>query len=158
MPQNPSTGLVSREELESFLDDQGLRPRMGALLADRQYALPSRRWIQGVFTPFWKDLCSQLDIHKYAPERNDCDKSARLASAWAAICHARTPGAPVAGLAFGEFWYVKDNPIAAHALCLAVTRNDSGGLALSFFEAIPVIAGLVELSPTEIVSCTAYRI
>lgn len=158
MPQELTTQLVTRNELELFLNDQGLRPSMGGLLADRQYALPLRGWIMGVFTPFWKDLCRQLDIHKYAPERNDCDKSSRLAAAWAAICHARTPGAPVAGLAFGEFWYVKDNPVAAHALCVAVTRNDSGGLALLFFEAIPVVAGLVELTPTEIVSCTAYRI
>ena len=85
MPQELTTQLVTRNELELFLNDQGLRPSMGGLLADRQYALPLRGWIMGVFTPFWKDLCRQLDIHKYAPERNDCDKSSRLAAAWSKI-------------------------------------------------------------------------
>ncbi len=89
-------------------------------LADRAYALPTRRWMLGPFADALRRLQFEFRVNKWTAEDNDCDDFARLAAAFAQVLHANTPDRPAAtALAVGELWYVQDGG-AGHAIVFAI--------------------------------------
>jgi hypothetical protein len=131
-------------------------PFYGFLLGSAQYVLPSPTWLFGPLASAWLKFVQAMGVSGYAPEKNDCDKAARLCAAFAGILHARTPGAPNAGLAFGEFWYVRAVG-GSHAINVAIAAGDQPTtFDLLFME--PQNGKQVHLTREEIESCTGYHI
>jgi hypothetical protein len=93
-------------------------------MADRNYAMPTRGWLEKVFGAALWSFQAFFKVLNWTDEANDCDDFARLAAAFAQILHFLTPGRPPAtALAIGELWYVTDEG-GGHAINIAVCGEE----------------------------------
>lgn len=109
-------------------------------IADRRYAALDLGFLATTFSADLGAWNFQL-FGKYAEEVRDCDDFARFAASVAQLWNAKSENEGHA-LAFGEFWYVKDNG-DAHAINVALVE---GGKVV-FFE--PQTQRIVELTESE---------
>ncbi len=111
---------VEATELESLALEAGFACLSGASIADRSYALPSKRWVVGdYFEALWA-FQHALMVGKWKEEENDCDDFARMAAAFAQLLHHRTIDKDKAtALAIGELWF-QQAPGVGHAINIAV--------------------------------------
>jgi len=93
------------------------------ILVDKNYVCPSREWVKKYYK-WYLDICWKMEL-KWKPDY-DCDDFARLAAAYAQISHYTTewkgPGVKPEGLAFGEYFYVRENG-SAHAINLILVEQ-----------------------------------
>jgi len=117
-------------------------------IADRSYAAMQQGFLEQAFSESLKKWVLELGI-RYQQECEDCDDFARFAASVAQLWNAKSANEGHA-LAFGEFWYVKDNG-DAHAINIALVE---GGKVV-FYE--PQTQRIVELSEIEKWNATMIR-
>lgn len=101
-------------------------------------------------------------LSDYGDERNDCEDFARRCATYACDLHAGNTGQKT-GLAFGEFYFTRDDG-GGHAINVAVVaderaaglHSDSGAPKLLFFE--PQTGKVISLTETERSSCRLLKI
>lgn len=125
--------------------------RVPVILADESYLLPSYHWLSNTFPAVLRDYKNRIAVI-YARNTNDCDDYARIAAALAQYLNFQT-GAEAA-LAFGEFWYIRNDGQGHSINCAVVFDNDD--FRLLFFE--PQNERLITLSRKEIEACTFIRV
>lgn len=136
--------LLSRDDLLSFFDGLG----MPVSLDDETYCCPTRASFNELLAAAKRDL-DRLGI-QYTLEGFDCEDFAESAVSLCRIAHARTPGAPQAGLAVGTLSYVKADTGNGHAVVCAVVIED-GKPTLAIGEpqtGLPITLSDVELAST----------
>lgn len=155
--------IITNTQLRTVLDEADIMPFAGGLIADASYVLPAENWVRTTFAAAHQVWIKSLGADGWISETNDCDDHARGAAFFASLLHSKTPKAPEAGLAFGEFWYVRADGAGAHAINAAVVPTPRSPRAVAgkspfgllFYE--PQTFRLVTLTKQEIASCTGYR-
>jgi hypothetical protein len=140
---------MTGQQLTQLLAARGAQP-LDLVLCDEEYVSPGKTWLRGSFADTLQGNLKALGLSDWKPEAFDCDKFARLAWAFATIDHARTPGRPAAGLAFGIFMYQPDGfTSGGHAINVVICGANAEDIL--FFE--PQTQREVTLTQEEIESC-----
>ena len=134
------TKLNSTQIVEA-LDRAGVGLPEDVSIADRSYAAVDRGFLATTFSADLGAWIFQL-FGKYAEEVRDCDDFARFAAAVAQLWNSKTAGNEGCALAFGEYWYLRDDG-QAHAINIAVVGDNQ----VVFYE--PQTQQIVELSDSE---------
>jgi hypothetical protein len=143
-------------ELTGYLAQLGVRGWQGNFTADQRYALPSKDWIEYQYSSSLHAMLSSLRNGVWIAEDNDCDDFARAAAFLAQYLHHNTIRKQSnTGLAFGEFWYIKQPGGEGHAINIFVYRNKKGEISVGFYE--PQDQQIIKLTKKEIDSCIYYR-
>jgi hypothetical protein len=125
--------------------------KLSPVLVDVNYVCPTRKWVKKYYS-WYLNLCWDLGL-SWSPD-HDCDNFARLAAAYAQIAHFTTewkgPGMKPEGLAFGEYFYIREN-VSPHAINLVLVANAEP----SWWE--PQTGKELKLTKREIESCSYVR-
>ena len=154
---------MNRIELVDFLWHCGLG-RAHIEVSDADYSFPSEEWISGTFSKSWLTYNFSRGLEGYQPEKNDCEDFARRCASYACDLHAGNTGQQT-GLAFGEFYFTRDDG-GGHAINCAVVADEraaelhsadhSAAPKLLFFE--PQDGKVISLTETERSSCRLLKI
>lgn len=145
---------LSSTEIQSILNEIGVSSYI-SFFADGNYALPSENWIKEDYSLALYSYLSSFKSSQWVSEENDCDNFASMAFSFAQILHHNTPKKlDKTSLAFGEFWYVKDDN-SGHAINVVIVYSNEGKYKVLFYE--PQTQKTIILSKEEIKSCTFYR-
>jgi len=96
-------------------------PSAKIFITDKDYALPSRNWLEGSFYKFFSNWLFSQALHKWN-EQFDCDNFASLYYNFAQIYHYKTQEKLEQGLAVGEMFYRQDSG-GGHAINIAVDNS-----------------------------------
>lgn len=143
---------LSSDALRAHLDEWGCG-NADVLLADTTYALPTLAYVRDEFSS-WAINELAASVGDYEAEDADCDDFAEECACLAHRAHRKTLDRPRAtALAFGEFWFTREDG-EAHAICCFVClENDA--YSLRFLE--PQGCEIVNLTQKEIESCAMVR-
>ena len=149
---------LSVNEVTEFLTSQGVSasPQCGRMLTDTAYYLPKRSWFVGSFAKTLQRFLSQLRLHRWVEDKNDCDDSGQLGSFVGKLIHALDDQTKDGGVAIGEWWYVRDLDGGMHSVPFAITTDEAGKLELAFLEILHFTE--LKLSEGEVHSCMGYRL
>lgn len=114
---------VTHTEIREVLARSGVVPERITLL-DQDYCLPTPEWITGPLRKSLGDFLFYSGI-QYVDQRFDCDDFAATAANLAGLCWAKTPGAPMAGLAIGMFGFI-DRYDTSHCIICAIHKREQG--------------------------------
>ena len=149
--------MLTGPEITQVLTDAGVATFDG-YCPDKDYSLTTKAWLVLPFARALRSFCESFNIGSWEAEINDCDDFSRTAAMFAQACHNHTskedPTRQETALAFGEFFYTKDDG-EGHAINVAIIRNDKGEHEAIFFE--PQNQTVVELTQTEKESCAFFR-
>lgn len=148
------TPYISKTSLVELLFSLGIDTQY-PLIADEEYAIPSKSWILGEFSRAFLETKVAL-VGRYIPDEWDCDDFARLCAAYAGILHHRTRNKlkKNQGFALGEFWYIQSKG-GGHAINIVVDRDLNDQPLVYFYE--PQTTTIMFLDKEEIRSCFMVR-
>jgi hypothetical protein len=154
-PKNIFTGnTIDGENIWEIMSDIGVTTDV-FITRDRIYSYPSLSFIQGQFSEGLRSFFWSLSSGAWTPEGNDCDDFALGAAFYMGYLHHSTQyKVEVSGIAFGEFYYIRDSG-EGHAINVALVKNKDGAIKVVFYE--PQTYSIVELSKSEIQSCIFWR-
>lgn len=151
--------LLETEKLEnrtffvanSYAMEAALTRFNRVLLADENYVLPTRKFVNDVILVAYTKFLTEN--HITYNDRFDCDDFARTFALFAAICNNLDGPNGFQGIAVGELWYMREDLIGktAHAINIIVTADQE----VIFIE--PQNGKLVHLSESEIASTKMVR-
>jgi hypothetical protein len=145
---------LKSNEVDSALSSLGVM--VSGHIADAEYALPAKSSVEGMFSRNLWELLNTIKSASWTEEDNDCDNFADVASWFAQYLHHNTPNKlQKTGLAFGSFWYNKDDGSGGHAINFFLYR-ENGQAKVGFYE--PQTQSIVRLSEGEIASCSFWKV
>lgn len=107
-----------------LLDDPILENVYKTVLPDGVYNLPTTKWLQSVFLPFYVGVLKEIGVYEWH-DRFDCDDFACLFRALAQISHRKSNGTGD-GLTVAEIHYVAagtNGVYGPHAINMALTEK-----------------------------------
>lgn len=143
---------LTADGLNTHIDEWGCN-RGDVLIPDAAYAFPTMDYVRDVFSPWAREKLAII-VGDYEAEDADCDDFAEVCACLAHTAHRKTLDRPRAtALAFGEFWYTREDG-ADHAICCFVCLENNT-YVLRFLE--PQGCEIVNLTQKEIESCAMVR-
>jgi len=123
-------------------------PRASIQAADKDYAKPTQRYLQGKFYKAFREYLNEVaELGYWVAENWDCDDWAAEFRCHASKCHARTRRNSGEGIAVGEVWYTQKKG-GGHAINIAIV----GGNKVIFIE--PQTGKILRLTEGE--KCSAW--
>lgn len=135
--------IISSKQVLDIMADARISAEFfgGEIILDREYGLPSEKWIESYFYPlFWKEFSTT-----YRSESNDCDDFAGHARSLVQKLNNQTSNVGKRAVAFGECHYQTDRG-THHAINFAIVKKNDKHEVI-FFE--PQNGFVVKLSEKE---------
>ncbi len=149
-----SGDIVPAVDIYAAMQSLDIAPQSGALVVNRQYALPDKTYIVYYFKNAVLDWFLKINPN-YQAEGFDCDAFSRETACLAQRLYSKsTTRIPNTAIAIGEFYYSpRTGP--NHAINFAITKENNN-LKIVFFE--PQNWQIIQLSKSEIESCFFWRL
>ncbi len=156
----PSTNTtISSQQIEQVMMDINVGS-MNYEVSDGVYSLPDRNFIGTDFSVALKSFFSQMGDSDYTSGENNCNVFSLGSSYFMKHLHHNTKTNKLdnTGIAFGEFYYIKEGADGGgHAINVSIVndKNITNKFIVLFYE--PQTCSIVQLTQTEIESCVFYR-
>ena len=152
-PPPISNDTITAEQIYALMFEKALYSEKGQIV-DREYALPTEKWITDVLYPeLWKRN-QKYGLSTHRSESNDCDDASGRARLLAAELNNKTSNSGVRAVAFGEYHY-QTRTGGEHALNFAIIK-ENGKFKIIFFE--PQTGSIAYLTEEEKLTVSGYKI
>lgn len=146
--------LVSSIELNKLILSNNISLQ-NIFYSDLNYALPTKEWVDTKFSLALFEFLTSFKSSEWMSEENDCDNFSSMSFSFAQILHHNT-GYKLknTSLAFGEFYYTKEESGEGHAINIFVVFTNNQYNIL-FYE--PQLQKIITLSRLEKNNCLFLR-
>ena len=112
-------------------------------LQDRNYILPTKKWVEGNFTAQLSKFLFDYNIALYNEEKNDCDKFSLYGRAVANILNRHNPNNKNTGVAVGQISIFRG--VSGHSINFMVISDKDGNCDVIYYE--PQTLRITTLNP-----------